>query len=121
MVEFRDYFLKAQEEAHEVYIGEDIALVVYDQDKMVGICGICEDAMFLSFEELSNLEKQKLANIRTPENRRGIIPGLTEKIRGLWLDFRDFHEFNDANYQNGRRIVLNPDRARHPGGQIRLV
>lgn len=99
MVGFEEYFLRAQQEGHEVYIGNDVALVVYEQDKTIGIqgCGCCD--MFLSFGELGDLEKE-LAEIRTPDNLKGIQPGLTQKIREMWRRMFNFYESNDQYYLN---------------------
>ena len=96
---FETYFLRAQREGHEVYLGKGIALVVYKEDQTIGIQ--CDDRCFLwnvgaVFYQIadfagSDLEKE-LLKIRKPENLTGIREDLTSKIGEMYISIVCFIE-----------------------------
>lgn len=87
---FDEYFLRAQKEGHEVYIGEKIALVAYKEERRFGIQKdhygppLVEAAVFASYYELDDVLKNDLLEILKPENREGIKKDLTSKIGSLY-------------------------------------
>jgi len=101
---FEEYFLNAQRENNEVYIGEGIALVVYPEEQVITIQ--CDVGYFLwdfgpvscSITDFagSNLEKE-LLEIRKPENLTGIREDLTSQIRGLYSAIVNFVEAQEAS------------------------
>jgi len=94
--EFHEYFLNAQREGYEVYIGKGIALVVYEEDKAIAVQGLgFIDKVFCSFEELGPLER-RLKEIRKLENRQGIKESITGKLQTIMDILVDYHETNDG-------------------------
>jgi len=95
---FYDYFLKAQREGYEIYIGEDIALAVYEEDKTIGIQSIEERAVFCSYDQLGDLVDD-LAMIRNSENRHGLDKNISPRIWKMWAALQYFHDYNDPSNQ----------------------
>ena len=95
--DFYNYFLKAQREGNEVYIGKDIALVVYD-DQSIGIQPApggrfrCFTAVFLTQNLMDSNTKNMLKEIRKPSNREGINESLTKFLNDLYWRIDEFHE-----------------------------
>ncbi len=96
MSTFEEYFLKFQQEGQEVYLGEDIALVVYEQEKVIAIEGVRCNGIFLSFDELGGLEKN-LTEIRSP-NLKGVQPNLTNILFEMWKTLVCFVESKNQYY-----------------------
>ncbi|MBI4146220.1 hypothetical protein HY489_02685 [Candidatus Woesearchaeota archaeon] len=98
-MEFDEYFLNAQRDGNEVYLGEDIVLVVYEnggialqtQHPTFYFNGVFCDAEFIPGSDL----EQRLNELRRPENRQGIKSELTNRLRQLWNIVQSWHEDND--------------------------
>ena len=108
---FNRYFLDAQQEGNEVYIGEGAAVVVYREDKCVGIqvqeglAGL-PSIVFFDFNDLylgSQEWMRNLYSILKPENQLGLQPQLTEIIKksyyhcALWHEEQNILPFIDDN------------------------
>lgn len=101
--EFNEYFLNAQKEGNEVYIGKGVAMVVYDEGK---ICihsadDFLNSSPVLLTEDLpDNWMKEDwmkdiqniLKEIRKPQNMNGINENLTKPLMDLYLDITIIEE-----------------------------
>lgn len=94
--EFEEYALEEQRQGREVYIGKDIALEI---DREEGLLCVQDgwSGYFIELKETWRYEKE-LREITKQENRIGVKPELTDKIKNLmslvggWVDAELQHE-----------------------------
>ena len=96
---FYRYFLNAQQEGHEVYVGREIVMVVYEKDRTIGFQASDNyhgvrafSAVFLSFDELDDDERKTIEKIRKPSNRNGINENLTSALSDFYYRLTRYYD-----------------------------
>ena len=101
---FKKYFLTAQEEGNEVYVGDGAALVIYREDKtiglqvMEGLVGLPSE-VFCDYGHLQAVSSEfikYLNSVCQSENRVGLQPHLTDIIKKMYRDCALWHEKQDV-------------------------
>jgi len=102
--DFYSYYLAAQREGHEIYIGDGVALVMYE-DESFGIGSLRPLAGLPSVvfcdNEFTQAFLEDLVKIRKEEHRKGIQNSLTKTLRSIYRDLAMWHE------EQGARMIAN--------------
>jgi hypothetical protein len=112
---FQRYFLQGQEEGGEIYLCNDIAMVVYSEERWVGFdsVGKISSGVFGSLADLEVIEPFR--RVRRKENSRGIRPEISKdlgyllNVVGAWgeneWDIFAMTTYNHALFQERTGVV----------------